>query len=130
MQINTKVVIEKYMNKTWFYHFFIFYDNMNFHKYIQDQQLHNCNIWVTYITRYIYFIKTLEKDKEDDTWLEHYINLTQIYSTLINDFINKDFDFKKTDLNYWLVTNQYIISEVFGQFFSGLIQKQKIAKIS
>lgn len=76
--------------------------------------MHNCSIWVNYTTRYIYFIKTLEKGEEDDTWLEYYVNLTQIYLKLVNDFINKDFDLKKTDLNYWLAANQYIISEVLG----------------
>lgn len=33
---------------------------------------------VNYTIRYIYFIKTPEESKEDNTWRERYIDLTQI----------------------------------------------------
>lgn len=51
---------------------------MNFYEHVQDQQLHNRSAIVNYIAGYIYFIKTLEESKEDDTWLKRYIDLIEI----------------------------------------------------
>lgn len=48
---------------------------------------------VNYIAEYIYFIKTLKEDKEDNTWLKYYIASTQIDQRLINNIVNEDFNF-------------------------------------
>lgn len=50
LQINAKAVIEQSVNKTQFHRFFILYDNMNFYKHVQDQQLHNRSALVNYTT--------------------------------------------------------------------------------
>lgn len=41
----------------------------------------------------MYFIKTSNKDKENNIWLEYYNDLTEIDQKLINTIVNKDFDF-------------------------------------
>lgn len=117
LQINTKAVIEEIINKTLFHRFFILYNNINFYEYVWNQQLYNWSTLVNYTSGYIYFMKTSEEVEKDNTWLEGYIVLTQIDQRLVNDLINKDFNLKKTDLNYWSAANQYIIFEVFSQFF-------------
>lgn len=100
LQINAKAIIEEIINKTRFYRFFILYNNINFYKHVWNQQLYNWSILINYTAGYIYFMKTSEEGEEDNTWLESYIVLIQINQRLVNDFINKDFNFKKTDLNY------------------------------
>lgn len=75
LQLNAKAVIEKIVNKTRFHYFFILYDNMNFYEHVRDQQLYNWSALVNYTAKYICFIKTAEEGKEDDTWLEWYIDL-------------------------------------------------------
>lgn len=37
-------------------------------------------------------MKTLKKGREDNTWLKHYIDWTQINQILVNDVINEDFN--------------------------------------
>lgn len=92
MQVNAKAFIEKIANKTRFYRFFFLYDNINFYEHIRDQQLYNWSAIINYTAGYMYFMKTLEEGREDNTWLERYINLTQINRRLVNDIINKDFN--------------------------------------
>lgn len=36
--------------------FFLFFDNINFYKYRQDQHLYNKNYQVIYTKRYVYFM--------------------------------------------------------------------------
>lgn len=100
MQVNAKVVVEEIANKTRFHCFFISYDNINFYEHVWDQRLHNRSAIINYTAGYIYFIKTLEEGRENDTWLERYINLTQIDRRLINDVVNKDFNLIQMDHNY------------------------------
>ncbi len=92
LQINAKAVMQEIAEKTRFYRFFILYDNINFYEYVWDQQLHNRSVIVNYTARYICFIKTLEEGREDNTWLEHYIDLTEIDWRLVNTILNEDFD--------------------------------------
>lgn len=67
MQVNAKAIIEKIVNKTSFNWFFILYDNINFDKHVQDQQLHSRSIIVNNITGYICIMKIVEKDRKDNT---------------------------------------------------------------
>ncbi len=92
LQVNTKAIMEEIAEKTRFYRFFISYDNMNFYEYIRDQQLYNRSAIVNYTARYIYFMKTPEKSREDNTWLKHYIDLTEIDQKLVNTVVNEDFN--------------------------------------
>ena len=108
-----------------FHRFFISYDSMNFYEYVRDQQLHNQSAIVNYTAGYICFMKTLEEGRKDDTWLERYIDLTQIDRKLVNDVISKDFDLTQTDHDHRSATNRYIFSEVLNQYFSGMMHKQR-----
>ncbi len=45
-------------------------------------------------------MKTLEEGREDDTWLEYYIDSTEIDQRLVNTIVNKDFDLTQTDHDY------------------------------
>ena len=100
LQVNAKTVIREIPNKTRFDCFIILYDNKNFYEHVWDQQLHEQSAIVNYIARYIYFIKTLKQDKEDNTWLRRYINLTKINQKLVNIIASKDFNLIQTDHNH------------------------------
>ncbi len=111
--------------KTRFHRFFISYDNMNFYEHVWDQRLHNRSAIVNYTAGYICFMKTPEEGREDNTWLERYINSTKIDRRLVNTVVNKDFDLTQTDHDHRSAANRYIFSEVLGQYFSRLMHKQK-----
>ena len=68
-------------------------------------------------------MKTPKEDREDDTWLERYIDSTQIDRRLVNDIVNKDFDLTQMDHDHRSAANRYIFSEVLGQYFSGMMHK-------
>lgn len=70
---------------------------MNFYKHVRDQRLYNWSIIINYAAGYIYFMKTLEEGKENNTWLERYIDLTQINQKLANDVVSKDFNLIEMD---------------------------------
>ncbi len=125
LSVNTKAIMEEIMEKTQFHRFLILYDNMNFYKHVRDQRLHNQSAIVNYTAEYICFRKTSEEDREDDTWLKHYIDSTEIDQRLVNTVVNKDFDLTQMDHDHRSVVNQYIFSKVFGQYFSQSIHKQK-----
>lgn len=55
---------------------------------------------IDYIAEYIYFIKTLKKNRENNIWLDHYINLIEINQKLMNIVVNKDFNLIQMDQNY------------------------------
>lgn len=55
---------------------------------------------INYIAKYIYFIKTLKKNRENNTWLDHYINWIEINQRFINIIVNKDFNLIQIDQNY------------------------------
>ena len=97
MKVNAKAIIEEIANKTRFHHFFILYDNMNFYEHVRDQRLHNRSAIINSTTRYIRFIKTPKEGRKDNSWLERYIDSTQINQRLVNDNVNNDFDFTQTD---------------------------------
>lgn len=89
--------MKKNANKTRLHYFFITYNNINFYDHVRDQQLHNQSTLVNYTGRYIYFIKIPEESRENNTWLERYINFTQINQRLINDVANEVFDLTQID---------------------------------
>ena len=60
---------------------------------------------VNYTTRYICFMKTFEKDKENNTWLERYIDLTEIDQKFVNIVNNKDFDLTQIDHDHQSAVN-------------------------
>ncbi len=70
---------------------------MNFYEYLRDQRLHNRSAIVNYTARYICFMKTPEEGREDDTWLERYIDSTEIDRRLVNTIVNEDFDLTQMD---------------------------------
>ena len=74
LQVNTIAVIEEIVEKTRFHRFFISYDNIDFYENVRDQRLHNQSAIVNYTFGYIYFMKSTEDGREDNTWLEHYID--------------------------------------------------------
>ena len=115
--------MEEIVEKTRFYCFFILYDNIDFYKNVRDQQLHNQSAIINYTARYICFIKPLEDNREDDTWLERYIDLDQIDQRLVNTLANEDFDLTQPDRDYRSATNRYIFSEILGQYFSKSMHK-------
>lgn len=73
---------------------------MDFYEYVWNQQLHNWSAMVNYAFEYICFMKTPKKSREDDTWLEYYIDLTKIEQKLVNTVVNQDFDLRQTDHNH------------------------------
>lgn len=97
LQVNAKAVMEEIANKTRFHRFYISYDNINFYEHVRDQRLHNWSAIVNYTAVYICFMKTPEEGREDDTWLERYIDSTQIDQRLVNDVVNKDFNLTQTN---------------------------------
>lgn len=70
-------------------------------------------------------MKTPKEGREDETWFEYYIDLSQIDQKLINIVANKDFDLIQVDNDHQSVTNWYIFFEVFDQYFSKSMSKQK-----
>lgn len=70
-------------------------------------------------------MKTLEEGREDNIWLEYYINLTKINQRFVNSIVNEDFNPTQMDHNYQSVANQYIFSKALGQYCSQLMHKQK-----
>ncbi len=125
LQVNATAVMEEIIEKTRFHSFFISYDNMDFYENVQDQRLHNRSAIVNYTTRYICFMKPLKGSREDDIWLEHYIDSDQIDQRLVNTLANKDFDLTQPNRDHRSATNRYILSEVLGQYFSKSMHKQK-----
>lgn len=111
--------------KTQFHCIFILYNHMDIYEHVQDQWLHNQSTIVNYTTGYICFIKTSKESRKDNTWFEYYMDLTKMNQRLVNTFVNKDFDLIQTDHDYRSAANWYISSKVLGQYFSGLIYKQK-----
>lgn len=53
----------------------------------------------------------------DETWVEQYINSSQIYLSCINEFKYEKLDLDEEDLNYQLVVICSIISKIFGKYF-------------
>ncbi len=123
LQVNAAAVMEEIVEKTRFHHFFILYDNMDFYENVQDQRLHNRGVIVNYTARYICFMKPSEGGREDDTWLERYINSDQIDRRLVNTLTNEDFDLTQPDRDHRSATNRYIFFEVLGQYFSKSMHK-------
>lgn len=121
--------MEEIVNKTRFHCFFISYDNMNFYEHVRDQRLHNRSAIVNYTAGYICLMKTSEEGREDDTWLERYIDSTQIDRRLVNAITNEDFDLTQRDHDHRSAANRYILSEVLGQYFSGSMYKQENTQV-
>ena len=92
LQVNAAAVMEEIVEKTRFHRFFISYDNMDFYENVRDQRLHNQSAIVNYTSGYICFMKPPEGGREDDTWLERYIDSDQIDRRLVNTLANEDFD--------------------------------------
>ena len=74
LQVNAAAVIKEIVEETRFHRFFISYDNMNFYEIVRDQRLHNQSAIVNYMSRYICFMKPPKGGREDNNWLEYYIN--------------------------------------------------------
>ncbi len=74
LQVNVTAVIEEIIEKTRFHYFLISYNNIDFYKNIWDQRLHNQSVIVNYTAGYICLIKLSKGGREDDFWLEHYID--------------------------------------------------------
>ncbi len=125
LQVNAKAIMEEITKKTRFNRFFILYDNMNFYEHIRNQRLHNRSAIVNYTAGYLYFMKTPKEGREDNTWLECYIDSTEIDRRLVNTVVNENFDFTQTDHDHWSAANRYIFSEVLSQYFSRSMHKQK-----
>lgn len=58
LNANRQVVLRMLCKNVNIEQFFLFYDNINFYKKVQDQRVHNKNHQVAYIAGYIYFIKS------------------------------------------------------------------------
>lgn len=123
LTVDTNANMDKIINKTCFRHFYILYNNMNFYKNICNQKQYNQNTRINYIVKYIYLIKILKKDNCDKIRIEQYINFNQINQKLVNKVINKDIGLRKANFSYKRVINKYIITKIFGQYFSILIYK-------
>ncbi len=117
--------MEEIIEKTRFHRFFISYDNMDFYENVRDQRLYNRSAIINYTVGYICVMKPPESSREDDTWLERYINSDQIDQRLVNTPANEDFDLTQPGRDHRSATNRYIFSEVLGQYFSKSMYKQK-----
>ena len=78
---------------------------------------------VNYIIRYIYFMKILEEDKENNTWLKRYIDSIEIDQRLVNTVVNEDFGLTQMNYDHWSAINQYIFFKILGQYFSRSMHK-------
>lgn len=76
--------------------------------------MHNQSAILNYIARYICFIKSPKSDREDNTWLEYYLDLNQIDQKFINIFANEDFNLIQPDHNHQSAANQYIHFKILG----------------
>ena len=74
LQVNAVAVIEEIIEETRFHRFLILYDNINLYENVRDQRLHNQSAIVNYISGYIYFMKPLKGGRQNNTWLERYID--------------------------------------------------------
>ena len=98
---------------------------MNFYKNVYNQRLHNRSTLLNYTTRYIYFIKTNCIEDNVDSWEKQYIDDNQIDWKLINELINKDFDHTQVNQDFYLAIICYNIFEVFEEYFTTAIRRQK-----
>ena len=95
--------------------FFLFYNNINFYKKVQDQKVYNKNYQVVYITRYIYFMK------HKNFFFCHFVN----YKT-VNKLTLLDFLFALLKFQYQTEVIYYILSQVLSQYFSKKLYKNHI----
>lgn len=74
-QANAKTVMEVILEKTRTRQFFISYDNMNFYENVFEQKIFNHSAPISYITRYICFMKPLNGIKNvNNSWEDQYID--------------------------------------------------------
>lgn len=59
LQANLKAIIKEILKKTQTRQFFILYDDINFYQNVCNQKIFNCSTLVSYIARYICFMKSL-----------------------------------------------------------------------
>lgn len=65
---------------------------MNFYKNTRNQKIYNCSNFISYITRYIYFIKTPNNiEGLTNSWKNNYINSSQVEKRLINQLRENNF---------------------------------------
>ncbi len=95
--------------------FFLFYDNMNFYKKVQDQKIHNKNHQVAYITRYVCFIKC------EAFFLCHTINYEVVKKPTSSNFL-----LIPTDFQHQTKPTCYMLSQVISWYFGKEICKERI----
>lgn len=117
LQINMLVIDKKLQTKVCERHFFLFFDNMNFYKYRQDQCLHNNGHQVAYITRYIYFMYSNGDKKVDGNQQQKYLDINQINYSVANKFVAKNFLFNNNNLEHYCYSVYYILSNILSNYF-------------
>lgn len=66
LNINTKLMINIIVRKTWISQFFILYNNINVYKHTHNHRIYNQSTLLNYATSYIYFIKTFKSINNND----------------------------------------------------------------
>lgn len=125
----------------WHNQFFIFFHNIHFNKYIQDQYFYNKKHQFNYTTNYIclintsidtQFIKNNVKSFNKSAkvvfrnWKYYYLNLNQVNLFVILRLKQKDFKLTNIKFKYYKNNFKHIISLFFGKYFAKKSKTQKV----
>ncbi|MCJ1342648.1 hypothetical protein MMC31_000835 [Peltigera leucophlebia] len=117
LQYNATAIVELLKDLVANEAFFVLYDNMNFYEKVREQRMYNQNHQVNYTAGYICFMKGNE-----------YLYSSSVDYSAVNSFEPEDFLPDDSALKHHCESAQYILSNIFEQYFSKQLrhQKQKI----
>ena len=107
LNANKQAVLRLLCKKVTVKQFFLFYDNMNFYKKVQDQKVHNKNHQVIYIPRYICFIKSKA------SLLCHTVDYEAVNKLILSDFL-----LTLAKFQHQTEATCYILFQVLSQYCS------------